>query len=77
MDRPKFVALAQKLFSVLNEAAEVDPTVPESFEFAGVWYDYDRPLVSLFDSLRSIETRELVEAVQARLEILTSRLVPC
>ncbi len=75
MDRPQFLRLAKQLFSALHEAAEVDSDVPESFEFHGVWYDYDAPLVALFDSLDN--KVELVTAVQARLKILCERLVPC
>ncbi len=75
MDRPQFSRLAKQLFDVLKEAAEVDRDVREAFEFQGVWYDYERPLVALFDSLRN--TAELVEAVQARMKILSNMLVPC
>lgn len=75
MDRIQFLRLAKQLFVALHEAAELDPDTQESFEYQGVWYDYEGPLVALFDSLGN--TTQLVSTVQARLEILTSRLVPC
>lgn len=75
MARSQFSLLAKQLFRALHEAAEVDPSVPESFEFHAVWYDYEAPLVALFDSLDN--TVELVTTVQARLKILSQRLVPC
>ena len=75
MARSEFSLLAKRLFRALHEASEVDTDVRESFEFQSVWYDYEAPLVALFDSLDN--TVGLVTAVQARLKILSQRLVPC